>query len=213
MAMAGFEAIPPVRISVADLCTYRTAETGGTEREPLSQLGEPRNAGHVHGTLIIEIAGRGVPHLGFFGPDDVCLNTWLVELCNAVNALAATLGEYTFDEGEQGQPAFQFARTGDEVAFSINESVLGGGAADPEWQDVRFPYGDFRAAVLLFLDELRAELGRQVPKTWERRSTRQSRRSLTSKGFLIASRAHRSRTTSSVRKPSRRWRAFMAGFC
>jgi hypothetical protein len=166
MAMAGSEG--GVRISVTNLWTDRIADNGGTEREPLSRLGERRNCGHIHGTLVIEIAGRAVPHLGYFGPDDVCLNTWLVELCNAVNALAGAAGEYTFDEGEQGQPAFQFARVGDDVAFSINESVLADGAADPEWQDVRFPYRDFRAAVLLFLDELRAKLRQQVPKAWER---------------------------------------------
>ena len=126
------------------------------------------SAGHVHGTLIVEIAARAVPHLGFFGPDDACLNTWLVELCNAVNGLAGLTGEYAFDEGEQGQPAFELARVGDEVAFSINASALGGGVADPEWQDVRFPYLDFRAAVQVFLDELRSELRQQAPSAWER---------------------------------------------
>jgi hypothetical protein len=156
-----------VRISAADLWTYRIADTGGTVREPLSRLGEERNGGHVHGSLNIAIAGRSVPRLGFFGPDDVCLNTWLVELCNVVNELAAVSGEYTFDEGEQGQPAFAFARIGDDVAFSIDESVLGDGPAEPEWQDVRFPYRDFRAAVRLFLDELRSELRRQAPDAWE----------------------------------------------
>jgi hypothetical protein len=156
-----------VRIAVANLWTYRVADTGGTEREPVSRLGERRNAGHVHGTLTIDIAGRAVPHLGF-GPDDVCLNTWLVELCNVVNALAGAVGEYTFDEGEEGQPAFKFARVGDEIVFSINKSALADGAADPEWQDVRFSYPDFRAAVLLFIDDLRAELRQQAPKAWER---------------------------------------------
>lgn len=159
----------PVRISAANLWTYRVADTGGTEREPLSRLGEGRNAGHVHGTLTIEIGGRAVPHLGFFGPDDVCLNAWLVELCNVVNRLAELAGEYTFDEGEQGQPAFKFVRVGDEVAFSINESLLGGGVADPEWQDVRFAYQNLRAAVLVFfLDELRSVLRQEASSTWER---------------------------------------------
>lgn len=160
--------MPAVRIFAANLWTYRLAQTGETAREPLSRLGEDRNSGHIHGRLCIEIAGRPVPHLGFFGPDDVCLNTWLVELCNVVNALARMDAHYTFDEGEQGQPAFNFARIGDEVAFSITESVLGGGHADAEWQGVRFPYKDLRAAVLVFVDELRAELRRQAPKTWER---------------------------------------------
>ncbi|MBX3218999.1 MAG: hypothetical protein KF795_00690 [Labilithrix sp.] len=156
-----------VRISVADLWTYRVAETGGTEREPLSRLAEGQNSGHVHGTLTIEIAGRTVPHLGFFGPDDVCMNTWVVELCLAANALGEGSGEHTFDEGEQGQPAFTFQRIGEDVSFSINESVLGGGPADPEWQDVRFPYGAFRTAVVAFLDDLREQLRRHAPDGWE----------------------------------------------
>ncbi len=132
----------PVRVSVENLWTYRVSHSGGTEREPLSRLGNNWNAGHIHGRLSIEIAGRSVPHLGFFGPDDVCLNTWLVELCNVVNALVEAPGEYTFDEGEQGQPAFQFVRVGDEIVFSITESVLAGGRADTEWQGVRCPYED-----------------------------------------------------------------------
>jgi len=160
--------MPSVRISAADLWTYRIAETGGTEREPLSRLGEEPNGGHVHGRLRIEIAGRPLPHLGFFGPDDVCLNTWLVELCSVVNTLAGMGATYTFDEGEQGQPAFKFVRIGDDVSFSIIESMLGGGHADADWQDVRLPYQDLREAVDVFLDELRAELRRQAPKTWER---------------------------------------------
>jgi hypothetical protein len=158
----------PVRISAVDLWTYHLADTGDTEREPVSRLDHEENGGHVHATLTIEIGGRAVPHLGFFGPDDVCLNTWLVELCNVVNGLAGPVGEYSFDDGEQGQPAFKFRRVGDEVALSIDESMLGRGPADPEWQDVRFPYGDFREAVLSFLEELRAELRRQAPETWER---------------------------------------------
>jgi hypothetical protein len=156
----------PVRISVANLWTHGVADDG-TERVPLSRLGES-DGGHIHGTLIIEIAGRAVPHLGFFGPDDACLNTWLVELCNAVNALAGAASEYTFDEGEQGQPAFKFARVEGDVAFSIIDSVLAGGAADPEWQDVRLSYADLREAMLRFIDELRAELRQQAPDSWER---------------------------------------------
>jgi hypothetical protein len=158
----------PVRVSVANMWTYGVSNSGGTDRQPPSRLGDKRNAGHIHGGLTVEIAGRSIPHLGFFGPDDVCLNTWVVELCNVVNALVAAPGEYTFDEGEQGQPAFQFIRVGDEIVFSIVESALGGGRADTEWQGVRCPYEEFRAEVLRFLDELRDDLRQQVPENWGR---------------------------------------------
>ncbi|AKV04297.1 hypothetical protein AKJ09_10960 [Labilithrix luteola] len=164
-----------MRISVANLWTSRTADSGGTEREPLSRLGERRNSRHVHGTLTIEIAGRSVPHLGYFGPDDVCLNTWLVELCNVVNALAQPAGKYTFDEGEEGQPAFDFERVGDDVTFSIDDSLLADGAANPEWQRVRFPYQDLRASVRTLLDEIREELRREAPRAWEQWWPREAR--------------------------------------
>ena len=104
---------------------------------------------------------------GFFGPDDVCLNTWVVELCNVVQTLVEPASRYTFDEGEQGQPAFVFRRVEDESDFSINESVLGGGSAAREWQRVRFPYRHFRTAVQGFLDDRREKLRNQAPSTWE----------------------------------------------
>jgi hypothetical protein len=54
------------------------------------------------------------------------------------------------------------------VAFSIVESVLSGGRADAEWQDVRFSYDEFRTAVAVFLDELREQLRVQVPLEGDR---------------------------------------------
>lgn len=151
-----------VRISFSNLWTH--ADEPG-ERAPLSELERDGEIGHIHGLLTIEIAGRSVPQLGFFGPDDVCFDTWVVELCNVVNTLAHSPAEYTFDEGEQGQPAFKFERQGPEVAFSIVESSFSGtgGDADAEWQDVRFSYEEFRAVVVVFLDELRKQLRAQVP--------------------------------------------------
>ena len=161
-----------VRITCSNLWTH--AASG--ERAPLAALEQSGEFGHIHGLLTIEIGGRRVPHLGFFGPDDACLNTWLVELRNVVNAIAEPSGEYIFDEGEQGQPAFEFSRIGDEVSLSIVESSLSDGAADAEWQDVRCSYEDFRAAVLRFEEELRNELRRQAPEQWERWWPRESSR-------------------------------------
>jgi hypothetical protein len=147
-----------VRISFSNLWTH--ADEPG-ERAPLASLERDGELGHIHGLLMIEIAGRSVPHLGYFGPDDVCFDTWVVELCNAVNALARSPAEYTFDEGEQGQPAFKSERRGSDVVFSIVAGI--GGGADAEWQDVRFAYEELRAAVVGFLDELRKQ---QVPDRW-----------------------------------------------
>jgi hypothetical protein len=156
--------MPSVTISIADLWTYRVSDRGGTARQPLSDLGAPKNTGHVHGRLTIAVAGRNVPHLGYFGPDDVCLNTWVVELCQAVNVLASASGEHVFDEGEQGSRPFKFVRRGPQVVFSIVDSAR----ADAEWQDVKFSYDEFRAAVTGFLHELQRELRTQAPQEADR---------------------------------------------
>jgi hypothetical protein len=149
-----------VHISCSNLWTH--AEDPH-ERAPLSALERDGAIGHIHGLLTIEIAGRPVPHLGYWGPDDVCLDAWVVELCRAVHALDHGPREHVFDEGEQGQPAFKFERQGPDVIFSIVESSLSGGSADSEWQGVRFSYGEFRAAVVAFLEQLRSQLRAQAP--------------------------------------------------
>lgn len=85
-----------------------------------------------------------------------------------MNRLAAAGGEYTFDEGEQGQPAFRFARVGELLSLSIVDSDLSGGRGDPAWQNVTCPYADFRLAVVQFLDTLRADLRATAPGIVER---------------------------------------------
>lgn len=157
-----------VRIFAKDLWTTGDDAADGSAREPLSRLGAEGSAGHVHGTLTIEIGGKSVPHLGYWGPDDVCLDTWLVELCQAVNTLRVAGADYTFDEGEQGQPAFKFERRGEDVALSIVASALSGAAGDPAWQKVRFAYQDFHDEVRALLDHVRAQLRREAPGAWER---------------------------------------------
>ena len=148
-------------------CSGLWTQGADDERAPVSFLEQAEEIGHIHGRLTIEIAGKQVPSLGYFGPDDVCLDTWLVELCNVVNRLARSGDEYTFDEGEQGQPAFRFTRLGSELVLSIVDSALSGRSGNPDWQNVTCLFEDFRAAVIGLLDALRAELRRQAPTTWE----------------------------------------------
>jgi hypothetical protein len=157
--------MPRIKIRASGLWTHGDAPS---ERLPLTQLERRGELGHVHGRLSIEIDGREVPHLGFFGPDDVCFNAWLVELSHALAAVAEEAGEHTFDECEQGQPAFKFVRVRDMVSFSIVASVLSGSDGDSGWSDVRVPYGEFRDAVLSFVEELKGLLAHQAPSAWER---------------------------------------------
>lgn len=79
---------------------------------------------HVHGELRVEVAGRVLPHLGYFGVNDVCMADWLEVLAGVRDAFTSSqAGRYVFDEGEQGQPAFVFERRGDQAYVTIAASA------------------------------------------------------------------------------------------
>lgn len=117
------------------------------ERLPLSEL---TDESHIHGGLRLEIAGRRVPHMGCWSPEDVCFDDWLEELRQASRCLAVVGGRHVFDEGEQGQPAFLFERDGQWGYFSIVASGISGAQGDPDWQRVRFAPADFVVAFETF---------------------------------------------------------------
>jgi hypothetical protein len=105
---------------------------GGSDKRSLSALRS--TDAHIHGELAIIVDGARLPHLGFFGPRDVCVGTWLRELTMARGKIAAGDSAcHVFDEGEQGQPAFRFQRDGDRVDISIVDSKISDGVGDPEW--------------------------------------------------------------------------------
>lgn len=119
---------------------------------------------HIHGGLRIQLGKRLVPSLGYFGPDDVCFNTWLEEFSSIARAFeAATDMRYVFDEGEQGQPAFVFERVGDCAYFSIVDAGFSGGVADPEWQRVEFSPIEFLAEHARFRRSLFATIRAAAP--------------------------------------------------
>jgi hypothetical protein len=145
-----------VRIWFEKLVTTR----GGTEL-PLSEL---KRGDHLHGGLRLELGGRLVPNLGYFGPDDVCINTWLGELDAVARVFnASKSGKYVFDEGEQGQPAFVFERANNAAYFRIVEGI-GGGTADPDWQRVEFSPDDFLTEHQRFREAFLAAIRTAAPK-------------------------------------------------
>ena len=157
-----------VEIRFADL--YSELDRGdGFTRVPLSALESTPDwqCVHVHGRIAIEIAGRSLPYLGYFGDDDVCVDTWLVELAAARRALTAGT-TYVFDEGEQGQPAFRFDRHGDTVLVSITKSEISDGTAHPDWQEIACEYAEFCAAVDGFVEDLERTTRAALPTKWTR---------------------------------------------
>jgi hypothetical protein len=135
------------------------------KRRPLSALTADS---HVHGGLRLEIAGRLVPYLGYWGPDDVCFGQWLGELEQAARVLEQPGGRHVFDEGEQGQPAFVFEREGDRGFFSIAASEASdGGVADPDWYRVGFVPAEFVAAYTRLRESFVATLRQASPAAAE----------------------------------------------
>jgi len=138
------------------------------ERAPLSFLSDDNT--HVHGMLNIFVDGRVLPRTGFFGPDDACFNAWVRELARASDALvAADPSFHVYDEGEQGQPAFHFERSGAAVFVSVRRSAISDGPGDPTWERVRCSLDEFVAAVATFLETFRNALSEQAgPERAER---------------------------------------------
>lgn len=141
------------------------------KRLPIHLLGDGWS--HVHGLLRIEVSGQVLPHMGFFGEDDVCFNTWLEELSRIVQTLSGSeVAEYTFDEGEQGQAAFAFKRRGDLLLVSVVDSEISGAAGEPYYQDVSCSWAAFESAVVTFFSDFRGVLFDQCPavaEEWWRR--------------------------------------------
>jgi hypothetical protein len=148
-------------IKFSELWTCSAADT--EQKLPLSALPED-GAGHIHGRLEILVAGKALPHLGYRGPTDVCFGEWLQVLRDTVAALrSSSKAEYTYDEGEQGQPAFQWVRNDDTLLLSIVDSVLSDGTADPAWQDIACSFEGFTQEVAKFEASFRAALLSDAP--------------------------------------------------
>jgi hypothetical protein len=138
-----------------------STEPAASERfRPWSELTERT---HLHGLLVFRIDGRRVPSMGYFGPDDVCLDTWLPVLLDAQTALLRDGGTHVFEEYEQGQPAFHFARRGESLVFTVGPSLLGGGKGSPEWDGVACSHASFDAAVSAFAARFRRDLHANAP--------------------------------------------------
>ena len=156
-------------IRFENLFTYTADATD--VRLPLSAL--PSGTNHVHGRLEIIISGKPIPALGYAGTDDVCLNTWTCEISAVVEALnQSSDATYSFDEGEQGQPAYLFVREHDVLYVSVVDSPLSGAHGDPSYQQVSCAWEDFRQAARQYIQSLRAEIEREVPgyaSTWLQR--------------------------------------------
>lgn len=143
-----------------------TVLSGEDERLPLSGLDDNS---HIHGELSIEIGGRSVPYMGYFGADDVCFSTWIDELDNVAKTFeSGEIGSYIFDEGEQGQPAYLFEKDGARCFLSIVDSAITKQQGDDEWQRVDFWSDDFLTQYKNFRTSFIDELKNAAPETYEK---------------------------------------------
>src|SRR5262249_39813612 len=146
-------------ISFHNLAVLKTRDN---RRYPLEMLAL---GNHIHGELRLQINGRNVPRMEYWSVDDVCFAQWIAQLTAICTAFRGNIqAVYIFDEGEQGQPAFKFARNGDTVMLSIVASEISGGHAHTDWQNIAFQYKEFVQAYELFKHEFLAEISRVAPK-------------------------------------------------
>lgn len=102
--------------------------------------------------------------MGFWGPDDVCFNTWAEELSRILLTLGChEAATYTFDEGEQGQPAYEFRREGDTLLVSVVSSLLSGAEGDSSFKEVKCRWGEFVLAASNFFSAFHSALIEQCP--------------------------------------------------
>ncbi len=102
--------------------------------------------------------------MGYWSQDDVCFSDWINEFEGIVKAFSGVeRASYTFDEGEQGQPAYLFEKEGESIYFSIIDSVLSGMEGNPEWQRVEFGYSDFLKQYLEFKAQFLSQLYTAAP--------------------------------------------------
>jgi hypothetical protein len=67
-------------------------------------------------------------------------------------------GRHVFEEGEQGQPAFAFERSGKTVLVSVLPSQLSGAAGDERWSKIACAADEFLDAVDRVLDRIREQV-------------------------------------------------------
>jgi hypothetical protein len=148
-------------VQLIDLSRARVLPDESDEELPLASLRSADD--HVHGAVRVRVDGTQVPHIDFFGPEDVCIGDWVHELAEARRMLLGTEASvYVFDECEQGQPAFRFQRVGDRVEVSIVASASGA-AGDLEWGTHSCVISDFDDGISSFLSQLSTEFERASP--------------------------------------------------
>jgi len=138
------------------------------ERLPLSQLSgtyEPEGQ-HIHGELVLKIDSVQLPYMGYFGDDDVCFNTWLYELIHVSKLKDDEV--YTFDEGEQGQPAYKFQRSNNTLFISIVHSLLTGEPGDLQWENKSCDFTQFKEKLQNLVNEFSQNLKKASPSVCEK---------------------------------------------
>jgi hypothetical protein len=151
---SGRESAPTSTVSIT-LGETLTSATGLTKYE------------HIHGEMRLEIGGRVVPYMGYLGPKDVCINSWVGVLRYVIKVFGRDGVEHTFDEGEQGQPAYRFERDGEMGYLSIVESPLSEAKGDKKFQRVPFVWRDLEPGLNSFRDALLERLQKLTPNQSE----------------------------------------------
>jgi hypothetical protein len=154
------------RISFSALSVPVYDEGDGHVLLPLEKLADPGD--HIHGRLDVLIDGRALPYMGFFGAQDVCFNTWVEEFRRVLAELGGPAhAVYVFDEGEQGQPAYEFRREGETLLVSVIASLVTGMDGDADYQQVACRWDEFASGLETFFADLRGFVAAASPLAGE----------------------------------------------
>ena len=153
-----------VEIRCPEFWTYKPGVVGemADHKIPLCYINENEKA-PICGELQIIIHEKIVPHLGYESVEDVNIYYWMRELTELFYNLDANVPFYVIHGDDQCQPDYRFDKQGDDIYLSIIASELGG-RADPNWQDIKFSYHEFKVAFYQFKEMLLLEIAKNAPE-------------------------------------------------
>lgn len=147
------------------------------------EAGEEAAWEHIHGYLSITTGEEKLGHLGFFGEDDVCFNTWIGILDGIIDCFSkSTQCRFLECTGEQGDPAFEFCRDNDLVYISYVDPEVYYSILSSEYFDsgrvgkesLICSYADFDSTLRSFLEQIKNDifiaLGDFASVWWEQNS-------------------------------------------
>ncbi|MFS0558086.1 hypothetical protein [Brevibacillus sp. 179-C9.3 HS] len=151
-----------INITISDLWTANIKNP--RVRQPVSSFDMTENI-YIRVRLVVEMSGKTMPGMGYFGEDDVDIFEWLNILQMVKNELVYDKNKtFNYQVPEQGEPIYQFSREDKWLYSSIVASAVTGAKANPYWKRVPCLFAEFIEELDLILGKLYRLLKTESPK-------------------------------------------------